>query len=119
MMSSTSKTGAVIDRHRAVGTLGHDLHRRPSGRGDFDPDKPQAEIAQDWRGDACDSQTGPGVRDQTRLVQSVGGTRDARTFSFDHATLPQQKRAGPGWAPLSNTLFVMTTKSYETVYIAI
>ncbi len=45
----------VVDRHRAVGTFRHDLHRRSAGRGDFHPHEPQPEIAQDRRGDAPDA----------------------------------------------------------------
>ena len=50
---------AVLNRHRPVRPLGHDLHRRPAGRRDLDPHEPQPEIAQDRRGDAPDAQRGP------------------------------------------------------------
>src|SRR5271166_852217 len=81
---------AVVNRHRAVWPLGHDLHRRPGGRRDPDPHEPQSEVAQHRRGDASDAQSEPTVLDEARLVQSW----KARMFGFDHSPW-QQKRAGP------------------------
>ena len=94
---------AVVDRHRPVGTLGHDLHRRPCGGGDFHPNQPEAEIAQDRRGDPADAQACAGVLDETRLVQPLDGRGTGVRAALRPCDLAEIKKSGSLPGPTLNT----------------
>ena len=80
---------AVVDRHRAVGAFGHDLHSRARGGGNLHPDEPQAEIPQDRRCDATDPEAEAGVLDKARFVQSLDGLRGVKMRRFGHWSFRQ------------------------------
>ena len=85
---------AILDRHRPVGTLRHDLNRRALARGNLDPDKPVAQIPQNRRRDAADALARARIFDQARFIQPLDGLGGGSMRGFDHATCGQRRPGG-------------------------
>ena len=62
---------AIIDRHRSVGALGHDLHGHAVLRRQLDPHQTIAEIGQNRLRDLGDPRSGAGLGDEARLAQQI------------------------------------------------
>ncbi len=60
---------AILDAHRAVGALGHDLHRAAGLRGDAHAHQAEAEVGEHRLGQHADAGGDAGVDDQARLVE--------------------------------------------------
>jgi hypothetical protein len=85
---------AVVDGHRAVGPLRHDLQGRSAGRRYFDPHQPKSQIAQDRPDDRADASGAGPVVDETRFVERVAGrpvcgARTGGGMSFGHGSCRQ------------------------------
>ena len=102
---------AILDRHRPVGTLRHDLNRWPSTRRNLDPDQPVTQIPQNRRRNPADAIACARVLDQTRLVEFLDGLRDGSMRRFDHATLAAIKKSGSRPGPTLN--LSLRSESYE------
>lgn len=60
---------AIVDSHRPIGPLGHDLHCRPGLRQEPDPDQTVTETRQGGLNSTRNARRQAGILDQTRLFE--------------------------------------------------